>query len=268
MRNILVHCHMFKNAGSTLDWSLKRSFKRSFVDHRDDEPMRNESGYLDKYLDKHSKVKAFSSHHVVPPFTTANNKNILPIFLLRNPWDRVGSVYEFEKKQPTSTPGSEYAKKHSFDEYVAWRMRPDVGATIRSFQVRYCSGGVRRAKIDHTDFEKAARSLIDTPLVGIVEQYDESMVLFEEAIRPLFPEIDLAYVAQNTGKRRKKSLEERVQSIKDMLSDETVDEFKLYNEAEFKLYDFATDLLTLRQKAINDFEGKLERFRDRCERLA
>ena len=36
MRNVILHYHLFKNAGSTLDWSLQRQFGAGFVDHRDD----------------------------------------------------------------------------------------------------------------------------------------------------------------------------------------------------------------------------------------
>ena len=39
--NILLHGHMFKNAGSTLDWSLRQNFGADFLDHRDDEYLRD-----------------------------------------------------------------------------------------------------------------------------------------------------------------------------------------------------------------------------------
>ena len=35
-RHVLIHAHLFKNAGTTFDFSLQRSFGEQFVDHRDD----------------------------------------------------------------------------------------------------------------------------------------------------------------------------------------------------------------------------------------
>jgi len=33
MRHVLVHAHIFKNAGTTFDFSLSRFFGHDFVDH-------------------------------------------------------------------------------------------------------------------------------------------------------------------------------------------------------------------------------------------
>lgn len=268
MRNIIVHCHMFKNAGSTLDWSLERHFEQSFCDHRDDEPMRDEEGYLERYLIENDGLKAISSHHVLPPYPENNAFNIIPAFLLRHPIDRIGSVYEFEKKQDATTPGAIHAKKYSLEEYVIWRMRPDVGATIRSFQVRYCSGGIKRAVIDQSDFDKAVTSLQNTPLVGIVEKYDESMVIYEEALKPYFPEIDLAYIPQNMGERRKVAIEDRIEKVTNQLTNETSKLLLANNQYEIALYDYATELFAKRKQTIPDFDTKLENFSQRCNELS
>jgi len=49
-RPVLVHAHMFKNAGSTLDWSLARSFGKGFVDHREDRGMKQGAAYFGPWL--------------------------------------------------------------------------------------------------------------------------------------------------------------------------------------------------------------------------
>ena len=40
MRHVILHGHIFKNAGTSFDWSLERSFGEAFVDHREDKLMR------------------------------------------------------------------------------------------------------------------------------------------------------------------------------------------------------------------------------------
>ena len=44
-RPVILHCHLFKNAGSTLDWSLHKQFGSTFVDHRDGDSMRLGAGF-------------------------------------------------------------------------------------------------------------------------------------------------------------------------------------------------------------------------------
>ena len=35
-KDVIVHIHIFKNAGSSFDSSLRENFGKNFVDHRDD----------------------------------------------------------------------------------------------------------------------------------------------------------------------------------------------------------------------------------------
>ena len=98
MKNILVHVHIFKNAGSSFDDALNRFYRDDFIDHRDDsELLIGKMDYLEKYLDSHPNIQAFSSHsiHFLPQNT--DKYNFLPIYLLRHPIDRIRSVYSFEK---------------------------------------------------------------------------------------------------------------------------------------------------------------------------
>ena len=267
-RAVLVHCHLFKNAGTTLDWSLARSFGEGFVAHTDDAAMRSGPAYLAAYVKDHSRLQALSSHHVQFPMPAVDGIALWPLLLLRHPVDRVGSVYAFEARQVADTPGAVKAKEATFAEYVAWRMEPNVGATIRNVQVRYCCD--RRVPTRHAlteeDYE-AARRNTRQPLVGTVDRYDESMVLFEETLRPRFPEIDLAYVRQNVTQGRKKSLDERVQHVFDRLGPEASALLVEKNQYDLRLYDATSERLDARIAATPQFEEKLEAFRARCQAL-
>jgi len=64
-RNILIHTHIFKNAGSSYDGALRNFFGEAFVDYRDDQDIvRGKMDYLLEYLDTHPDIQAFSSHSV------------------------------------------------------------------------------------------------------------------------------------------------------------------------------------------------------------
>ena len=62
MRHILLHGHIFKNAGTTFDWSLERSFGEAFLDHREDKVMRERGGrHLAALVDDRPALRAFSA---------------------------------------------------------------------------------------------------------------------------------------------------------------------------------------------------------------
>lgn len=196
-RDVIVHVHIFKNAGSSFDDALLNFFNNNFVDHREDEALKKgKMAYLTKYLDDHPNIKAFSSHSVYFIPTNTEKFRFHPIYFLRNPIERIRSVYDFEKKQlPAITQGAIKAKKLNFKEYVAWYMQHDSPATIRNLQTIFLSGG-------KNDFERAFKSALNnlkkTQCIGIVDRYDESMVVFEDYLRDYFPGIDLSYIRRNT----------------------------------------------------------------------
>ena len=144
-------------------------------------------------------------------------------------------------------------------------MEPTAGATIRNFQTQRCCG--RRFKVgDHVteeDFETALRQVQRLPLMGLVERYDESMVLFEDTLQPFFPDISLAYVKQNVSTGRKRTLEKRVQHVYDSLGSEISASLLEHNAWDRKLYEEAHALLSKRIDALPAFDEKLKAFRTR-----
>ncbi len=263
-RVVIVHVHMFKNAGSTFDWSLKKNLGKDFVDHRDDDNMRKGARYLGPYLEEKKNIKAISSHHIRLPLPEINGIYCLPVFILRHPIDRIGSVYAFAKKQKSDTIGAIKAKELSFGDYVRWFMDTSRPATIRDFQTRYCSGNIGYLKyITEKQYESALRSLRNTPLVGIVELYDESMVLFEQSLKIFFPSIDLSYKKQNIGKRQAYRMEERIMNIAEELGKETMNLVMKNNKYDFMLYDKAKEMLLANISNIPDFDEKLKAFREK-----
>ena len=270
-RGVILHGHMFKNAGSTLDWSLRRNFHKNFCDHRDDRSMRSGgANYLLDYLKNNANCQAISSHHLCMPLPEKSNFNLYPLFLIRHPIVRVRSVYDFERKQPEFTPGSIHAKKYSFIEYVKWRMRPDVNPTIRDYQLRYClSKAYENKSIDIETYNLAINKLAKNTVMGVVDRYDESMVVFEDKLRPAFPNINLAYVIQNEG--RKSKVEESV-AVK---AEKIITELGIcskqlieQNQMDLKLYTYANKRLDQMIMDIDDFDKKYLDFKSRCSLLS
>ena len=184
-RNVIVHVHIFKNAGSTFDSSLLANFGDDFLDHRKDELIRNDKDFLQKYLKENDNIKAFSSHSVYHKPEDFDDVNLHAVYFLRHPIERFRSVYSFEKKQPVeASTGARMAKVLDFKEYVEWRMKDDVPATIRNLQTIFLAGqGANHKKSIKDLYEFAFKNLINSSLVGVVDRYDESMVVFEEHLK-------------------------------------------------------------------------------------
>lgn len=271
MRTVIAHAHIFKNAGSTLDWSLQRSFGEGFLDHRDDTAMIEQGGiHVRELLEQQPGLVAISSHHMTVKLPEIEGVRIVPIYLLRHPLERITSVYEFEKRQQADTPGAEAAKKYDFREYVAWRMQMGVSRTIRNNQTLYVSGRFFAGNTKPLNFailQQTVMRLRDLPLVGVVDRYDEFMVVIEDYLRDTLPELDLAYQRQNVSDlSRPDDLAERVSKVLGQLGDlqqQVIDE----NAMDLVLYQMAHRRLDSAIEEVDGFAEKLEAFKGRCAGL-
>ncbi len=97
-----------------------------------------------------------------------------------------------------------------------------------------------------------------------MDYYDESMVLYEEAIRPYYPDIDLSYIKDNVTLVGEKGLEQRVNSILQSLTLEIIDVLYASNHWDLMLYLEAKSIITKRMANIPDFTDKLNDFYQRC----
>lgn len=269
-RTIIAHGHIFKNAGTTFDWTLEKNFKQGFIDHRDNGQMRRGgSSCLANILEAHPGLKAIASHHLYRwmPLPESPHVTVIPCFFLRHPIDRVRSVYTFERHQKSDTPGAIHAKKLSFQDYVAWRLNHKGGGVVMNYQIRYCSGR-KGFPIDDALIASTANFLSTVALTGVVDRYDESMVYFEEILREHFPQIDLSYVRQNVGKGGLSTLtmEDKAAAVLEELGTEAM-ALEESNGADLELYTLANRALDSQIGTISDFSEKLANFRLRCNQL-
>jgi hypothetical protein len=273
-RIIIAHGHIFKNAGTTFDWSLKRNFGKSFIDHSDSQDMKQGGpDYLSKFIDDNAKLEAFASHHLYwcMPFPKRPSVKIIPCYLLRHPIERARSVYAFERRQKSNTPGAIHAKKLNFRDYIEWRMEHKGGGVVMNYQLKYCSGR-KGFEVNNDLVRETAEHISSASLAGIVDRYDESMVFFEEHLRCDFPQIDLSYIRQNVsreGLAAKGSLATREGQIQAVLSElgSVAGVLEENNRADFSLYELVNKGLDTHISKIDEFSEKLQNFRLRCSQL-
>jgi len=248
---------------------LRQNFEDAFLDHRDDKAMRQLGArHVEEVLRLSPELKALSSHHLCMPLPEMEECTILPVYLLRHPIVRIESVYDFERGQVASTPGASAAKKLSFASYTQWRMRADVAPTIRNYQTIYLAGLHNSPQASRgnslADFGRAMKTLREAPLIGIVERYDESMVVMEDKLQAFFPGIDLSYVRQNVSKKRNSvSFNKRVARILNRLGDSQATVLDS-NALDMAIYQLSNSRLDEAVAEIEDFPARLESFQKRC----
>ncbi len=271
MRLLLAHGHIFKNAGTTLDWSLARNFGTGFLDHRDDKIMREHgTRHIAELLAEQPDLRALSSHHLVHKMPEVEGCRIVPIYLLRHPLARISSVYNFERQQEADTAGARAAKQKSFRDYVEWRMQSGVPRTIRNYQTIYLAG-VHNYSEDFEPglgiFGTAMSTVRSNPLIGVVERYDETMVVIEHHLKGDLPDLDLSYIRQNVSRRglfgRSSEGVDSVVKRLGALAQTVVDN----NSLDLAIYQLVNRRLDDMIARIEQFDERLRDFRARCDSL-
>ncbi|MEH6590796.1 MAG: hypothetical protein V7746_11085 [Halioglobus sp.] len=273
MRTVLLHGHIFKNAGTSFDWSLERNFGTGFLDHRDDKSIRQRRGrHLKELLKADTELTVISSHHMCLPPANPEGVHFEKAYLLRHPIERIASVYAFEREQAADTPGARAAKVMDFTDYVSWRMEPKVARTIRDYQSFYLAGlpvDERRKPLSDASYQAALDNLNATACIGVVDRYDESMVVFEAALAQYFPDIDLAYIRQNASRklwRREKNTAAKIDDVLSQLG-ELKDLVLANNSHDASLYQMANDKLDQAITNVTGFDQHLSDFQRRCKAL-
>jgi hypothetical protein len=268
-RHILIHAHIFKNAGTTFDYSLKNNFGKNFIDYRFDHHRKQANEFLLSYIKQHASVKAISCHQIYNQIRNSKDYTFHYVYLLRHPIERVKSVYLFEKNQPQhESLGAKMAKKFTFEQYVEWRMLTETPPTIRNLQTIFLASQGNTVNDITQLFSLAKKNIEKFPLIGMVDRYDDSMVVFEEYLKPFFSHIDLAYVKQNVNlSNQTLSINEAVNEIKFELKKELYDKLVSENQYDLELYYMAHKLLDKRISQIDSFAEKLDNLKHRNKRL-
>src|SRR5580698_765711 len=95
-RFVIVHYHIFKNGGSTVESILEREFAHAFATlHGPDASSTLDGADLETFLDRHPQIQAVSSHHLRYPKPSIRHMVVFDCCFLRHPLDRIDSMYWF-----------------------------------------------------------------------------------------------------------------------------------------------------------------------------
>ena len=114
--HIIIHYHIFKNAGATVDAILRNNFGEACAEYEGSElaaVVKPES--MLKYILENPHLKVISSHNARLPVPKHLRLTFYPLIFLRHPIDRIGSMYSFERRQPGGiTFTADFARENSF----------------------------------------------------------------------------------------------------------------------------------------------------------
>lgn len=241
MRFVLLHYHLFKNAGTSIDAILRSSFKDKWNKYDlEDSGGRISPKMMEDYIRNNPLVSAFSSHHVIPPFINGGNDlKILPIFFLREPIIRARSAYLFEcgKQLGLAHPNQ------SFASYIEEKL--SNSGVVANFQtVRLSNQNYNSTKVCKTlsndKILASAMNLINTtPYFGLVERYRESVIRMHYYMRTTFPEFQINFNKMNVTQKTRNSISEQHDLIRNELGNVLYDELINRNQLDIELYSHA-----------------------------
>lgn len=213
MRKVILHYHLFKNAGTSLDAVLKANFPGRWVTGEFTAARHDaNTAEVARWIEREDTAVAFSSHTALLPPPQLSGVECFPIVFVRHPIDRIASAYAFERAQEGATFGSTLARNTSLAGYIEVRLARPLDRQCRNFQVGRLAQMLRGAERD-----EAARALrtLDGPLfVGLVERFDASVERLAGWLSPHFPGFGAVPVAQNVARDRTVPLEQRLERIR------------------------------------------------------
>ena len=119
LRFVILHYHILKNAGTTIENILDRNFGERFARlDTSDRDGRIEQADILAYLDEHQEVQALSSHQIHYPVPAAPGYIFFDLCFLRDPIDRLRSTYDYFRQRPAEgDPLSDAANSLGFGEF-------------------------------------------------------------------------------------------------------------------------------------------------------
>lgn len=241
-RSVIVHYHLFKNAGTSIERLLRQSFGSDWRSWDRTESGAKISGQeLQHWLEANSNVRAVSSHQLVPPLPRGSF-HVTPVVFLREPLTRVRSawLFEWQRQQGLDKP------KGPLTEYIEEKFKQLNASVISNFQVsrlsnlQYDDVRQRLHRYNH-DLLPAACQFIDSlPFIGLVDQFSDSLRLMEQCTRERFPDLVVKEHHENVTDTSLKSTEQRIENLRKEIGNDLFDELCVRNRLDLQLYSYAS----------------------------
>jgi hypothetical protein len=233
---LLIHYHLFKNAGTSVDAILRRNFGNRWINT--EFPPRSQEDHqaaIRRFIADDPHLAAISSHTLMLPVPRIEGVEILPILFVRHPLDRMRSAYEFERRQDATTVGSRLARENDLAGYIRARLAIPGDRACRDFQVARLAMALPAS--EGSEAERALAAAERLPFVGLVEAFQDSVQRLRQLVRPMFSNFQCFDAWENSTKGRQRTLEQRLADIREELGEECFAMVIKANKGDVTLYE-------------------------------
>lgn len=272
-RFILLHRHIFKNAGSSLDAALHGSFGDRFMEFHSHE--KNTGSVfpheLIEFLENNDELAAVSSHH----FHGTNYRRFLDsklqskfwffeMVLIRHPISRLISMYHYYRGMDSTGDKIQQAALHgSLSEFLSFLANFFPNFVINPQVTLFADHFI--ALPDRRQLRDAFNRLLQVNALGVVERYDESIALAEYLIQPLFGQVNLSGPTVNKSHYPDgPKFNGTPVSLETMVGKPLSDYLFHTNALDIELWQMVNRELTRRASYVPDFASKLIEFKSKC----
>jgi hypothetical protein len=269
MRFVLLHYHILKNAGSTVEEVLYQNFRDRLL--RYDIPNRDEEvthAHLLSLLEDHPHVNAFSSHQIYYPVPQAPGFIFLSLCFLRDPLDRIRSMYDYFREKPSAgDPVSELAARVGLGEFTGHLVR-EYPWMVNDVQVNMLSNGlVNDQPKGLEDLERATRRMLATSFLGVVDIFNQSLIAGQHSLRTIFPNLDCGQAPVNVSGGMGNSVASRIEKFRAACDATTWSELVRMNQMDQELLNRARAEIDRRFAQVPDADKKLHALSHRIQQL-
>jgi len=198
VRTIILHYHLFKNAGTSLDAVLKQNFGSRWVTK--EFKGTNNTEQVEDWIKTTPDAVAFSSHTLMGPLPQIDGVRIVSVMLLRDPIARIKSAYSFERKQVADTFGAVLAKHTTLEGYVKTRLSLANDRQCRNFQTSRLASLVQDTG---PELPRAQKALAKISVAGLVSDFSGALFRLEQAIADDHPDFTWTEERQNVSSRKR-----------------------------------------------------------------
>ena len=262
-RFVLLHYHIFKNAGSTIEDAMRRFFGKRFATLHGPNPnsiLRGE--HVAAFLASHPEIAAISSHHVKYPKPVAPGMIVFDLCVFRDPLERLRSVYYHFRRADPVDDLSARAKEMDLRSFLDLLIRKhphlvnDVQVNILANRAAYTRPP------GSADLAAALGIAGDMSVISVVDLFDESLVAAEHFLQPAFPSIQLEYISQNVSPATAPGYR-----FREEVGDPIYRQLQNLNQLDGELVSQARGEVRRRFELIPDAQERLADFRRRCAGL-
>jgi hypothetical protein len=251
MRFVILHYHIFKNAGSTIEEILERSFGEGFARF---DTLEREARVLSEdllyALERNPHWKAVSSHQIRYPVPKASGLLFFDLCFLRDPIDRIRSMYDYFRMKPA--PGdiiSKLANEAGLGEFIAGLIER-FPLYVENVQVNLLARGGDSGHPEEKDLELAIDRMLKVSFLGVVDCFKKSVIAGQHFLSPVFPALNCDQPPVNVSRGWGTSPAARIAKLRDACENRVYAELLKMNALDKELVERARTEVERRFKLV------------------